>query len=270
MLPTPTIDFHCHSQFSPDGRDSMAAMCEQAVQNGLTAVAFTEHAEWHSRWSTLPALSDYFAEIDRCRTAFAPSGLAIYSGIELGNPHEYQQQVANLLEQNQFDVVIASLHWLEGENIQMDACFRGHRADDVYADYFTALGEMAATGDATIIGHFDRILWRGALLGTPLKPRRLESIIRESLATIAWRQTALELNTRFLRSEPNWREDLVLMLKWYREEGGHKVIINSDAHSTWYLGANIHIAQQLLSQAGLEPIMSLTELVSVRREEIAR
>ncbi len=89
---------------------------------------------------------------------------------------------------------------------------------------------MAASVDADIIAHFDRIMWRGVLLGTPLAPRHIESIIRDALATVARHNCALELNTRYLRSEPNWRKELLQMLHWLREEGGTRVVINSDAH----------------------------------------
>ena len=252
-----TVDFHNHSRFSPDGHDTMKDMCKQAIAIGLESIAFTEHVEWQPGRRIVPAPDEYFQEIKACRQQFGRLGLMVLSGVELGNPHEYKDEVEELLKRHQFDVVIASLHWLNGENIQMEACFRGRDPIDVYADYFTALGEMAANVDVDIIAHFDRILWRGALMGTPLIPGRIESIIRDALSTIAWRDCALELNTRYLRAEPNWRGELLQMLHWFREEGGTRVVIDSDAHGTWQLGANYDTARTMLDIVGLKPVVDI-------------
>jgi histidinol-phosphatase (PHP family) len=250
-----TTDYHMHSTFSVDGQDSIEALCWRALALGLTEIAVTEHAEWHNRWhgSELDA-TGYLAEIDRLRAEFAPRGLALYSGVELGNPHDFQRQAAALLAGNLFEVRIASLHWLYGENIHDASCFAGRDPMDVYADYFSALGHMAADFSAIdVVGHFDRILWRGTMLGAPFRPQMLAGIIRDSLATIAWRGLALELNTRLLNQTPGWRPALVTMLRWFREEGGRRVVVNSDAHRVSQMGNNLELAGAILDEAGLEP-----------------
>ena len=248
-------DYHMHSTFSVDGQDTIEAMCWRALALGLTEIAVTEHAEWCDRWhgGALNA-GGYFAEIERLRMEFAPRGLTLYSGVELGNPHEHQRQASALVAAHPFDVRIASLHWLYGENIHDASCFAGRDPMDVYADYFTAVGHMAADFSATdVIAHFDRILWRGTLLGALFRPQALESTIRDTLATIAWRGLALELNTRLLNQTPGWRPALVTMLRWFREEGGRRVVVNSDAHRLSQMGANLDMARAVLNDAGLEP-----------------
>lgn len=264
------LDLHNHSQFSPDATDTMDAMCAHAVQQGLAAIAFTEHAEWHPRWHTMPAWDRYFAEIERCRAVDGPAGLTVLSGVELGNPHDHAAAAEALCAAYPFDVIVAAQHWLDGRSVQMEGCFHHRRPNDVYAAYFSALGEMAATTPAHIVAHFDRILWRGTMLGSPLQPRRVEGALRDCLATIAWRGPALELNTRFLRAEPNWRDELLLLLRWFREEGGRKVVISSDAHNTWQLGANGDLALDLLAAAGLAPAADLAELQLDEQRETVR
>ncbi len=248
-------DYHMHSTFSVDGQDSIEALCWRALALGLTEIAVTEHAEWHGRWhgGAFDATA-YFAELNRLKDEFAPRGLTLLSGVELGNPHEFARPAAALLAAHPFDVRIASLHWLHGENIHDASCFAGCDPQDVYADYFSALGHMAADfSSIDVVAHFDRILWRGTMLGAPLQPRRLEGVIRDALATIAWRGLALELNTRFLNHTPGWRPALTTMLCWYREEGGTRVVVNSDAHRVSQMGANLEIARAILDEAGLEP-----------------
>jgi histidinol-phosphatase (PHP family) len=249
-------DYHMHSTFSVDGQDTVEALCWRALALGLTEIAVTEHAEWHPKWHGNPLDADgYFDEINRLRAEFAPRGLMLHSGVELGNPHEFQRQASGLVNAYPFGVRIASLHWLYGENIHDAACFAGRDPLDVYADYFSAVGHMAAeSSEIDVIAHFDRILWRGTMLGATFRPHSLEGIIRDTLATIAWRGLALELNTKLLNQTPGWRPALITMMQWYREEGGRRVVVSSDAHRAAQMGINLDLAREILSEAGLEPV----------------
>lgn len=252
-----TTDYHMHTTFSPDAHDTMEAMCWRALALGFTEIALTEHAEWVPRWQWakgFPKIDAYFAEIERCRAEFAPRGLSVLSGVELGNPHEYAAEALQLVNSYPFDVRTASLHWLYGQNIHDASCFAGREPLEVYADYFIALGRMAADfGPIDLVAHFDRILWRGSILGAKFDEKTLEGPARDALATVAWRGLALELNTRLLDYKPNWRGTLATMLRWFREEGGQRVVVNSDAHRTGQMGLNLDLAAEVLRDAGLEP-----------------
>jgi len=245
-------DYHMHSTYSVDGRATIEALCRRALDLGFREIAITEHAEWHPAYRGTFDIAGYFNELERCRSLFASEGLSLLSGVELGNPHDYPGEATQLVNDYPFEVRIASLHWLYGENIHDAFCFAGREPLEVYADYFTALGQMAADfSPVDIIAHFDRILWRGSLLGAPLQLVPLEPVIRDALATIAWRGLALELNTRLLNHQPNWRPALTTMLRWFREEGGRHVVVNSDAHNTSQMGSNLDLALETLAIAGL-------------------
>lgn len=247
-------DYHMHSRFSIDARDTIEALCRRALDLGFNEIAITEHAEWHPAYRGTLDVDGYFDELERCRGQFAPDGLAVLSGVELGNPHDYPDRAARLVTEYPFEVRIASLHWLYGENIHDATCFAGREPLEVYADYFASLGHMAADfSPIDVIAHFDRILWRGSLLGAPLNLSLLENVIRDTLATIAWRGLALELNTRLLNHDPNWQAELETMLRWFREEGGRLVVVNSDAHAISQMGNNLDIALRLLAKVGLAP-----------------
>lgn len=255
-------DYHTHTAFSPDGQHTMVAMCQQALEMGLREIAFTEHVEWHPPAFFRPDFARYFEAIEACRAIFAPQGLRVLSGVEIGNPHEYPDDVAALVAAHDFDVTIASLHWLSGHNIQRQDCFdNGYgSAATVYEAYFTDLTYMAAIATLTlnprrtIIAHFDRILWPGLLAGSRPELERMEPVIRDAWEVVAASGAALELNTRLLRFSPSWRCELVTMLRWFREAGGRRVVVNSDAHRSEHIGLNFPLALQLLESAGLQPV----------------
>jgi hypothetical protein len=62
-----------------------------------------------------------------------------------------------------------------------------------------------------------------------------------------------------LNLTPGWRPALVTMLNWFREEGGWRVVVNSDAHSIGQVGTNLDIARSVLQEAALEPTVLLPE-----------
>ena len=62
---------------------------------------------------------------------------------------------------------------------------------------------------------------------------------------------ALELNTRLLDVTPGWRRELVTLLRWFREAGGWRVVVNSDAHRKEEVALGFGTAVQLLREAGL-------------------
>ncbi|HHY54513.1 MAG TPA: histidinol-phosphatase HisJ family protein [Chloroflexi bacterium] len=249
-----TSDLHMHSTHSLDGNNTIAEMCEQALNLGLTQIAITDHVEWlpngtHQR----PDFERYFAEIEMCRSRFTPRGLTLLSGLELGNPHEHRTEVDALLASYDFDVVVGSMHWLAGQNIHYTRCFDGHDPYDVYARYFGEIEQIATTVDCEIIAHFDRIFWPGTTRFGPPEVARIEAPVRRAMRAIAEHGRILELNTRFLTHTPGWNDALLTVLCWYREEGGQFVAADSDAHRTAELGRNLAVAEQLITAAGCTP-----------------
>jgi histidinol-phosphatase (PHP family) len=249
-------DYHMHSTFSPDGHDSPEMLCRRALELGFIEIAITEHAEWHppDRGQLgFPLVEPYFEAIERVRAEFGPQGLTVHSGVELGNPHQHVEQATELVTAYPFDLVIGSMHWLYGENIQSTRCFTTDRHPNrVYRDYFVEMERMATGFDFDLVTHFDRIFYWGAQAGAPIDPWQLEPTIRQTLATIARYGRAIELNARYLAHTPNWNDAIVTILQWFLEEGGAFVAVNSDAHRASQLGYHFDIAQDILTRAGFE------------------
>jgi histidinol-phosphatase (PHP family) len=251
-------DLHMHSTFSPDGDDTPDTMCRQAIQSGMSAIAITEHAEWQPPRQAhgFARVDEYFKAIETCQETYKAQGLTVYAGVELGNPHQYEKKARQLLENHPFDVVIASLHWLDGKNIHLEACFAGRDIYDVYRQYFRELGYLAANFEFDILAHWDRIVWRGTLLGDKFDPWRIENEIKDSLVSVAAHNRVLELNTRFIGEPINWNEAVITVLNWFAEVGGRRVVVNSDAHRRDEIGRDFEIAAQLLTH--IAPSVPLT------------
>ena len=253
-------DYHMHSTYSVDGHHTPEELCDHAFQLRYGEIAITDHAEWQLGEGGLIDVVGYFDSIERCRCMYEPFGMRVLSGVELGNPHDFLEEVAALTQAYPFDVKIGSVHYVDGKNIHEPECFSNRGPYEVYAAYFAEVARMSATADFDMVGHFDRILWRASLMGLTFDPFQIEPIIRTALSTIVKRGQILELNLSTLATEPSWTTALITMLNWYRELGGHLVAINSDTHRLPQLGANFDLAFSILRAADLEPISSFSSI----------
>ena len=109
-------DNHVHSQFSWDAlAGSMEATCERAVEIGLSALAFTEHADFvtlHKGQHSVDIVG-YLDEIERCRAKF--KGVRILSGVELGEPHWFPKETAAVLGADRVREHVAGVYFQQPE-----------------------------------------------------------------------------------------------------------------------------------------------------------
>lgn len=171
-------DSHVHSQWSWDAlTGSMEGTCRRAVEIGLPAVAFTEHADF-TPWSlgpgekvpggwrqlvsngvlTPPALDldGYLDCLHRCRERFP--GLRILSGVELSEPHWHRGAAAALLRESGFDRVLASVHSAPSGTgfTEVSDSFRCQSPARVLRAYLAETAALISQFDAfEILAHID-------------------------------------------------------------------------------------------------------------------
>jgi histidinol-phosphatase (PHP family) len=256
-------DNHVHSQWSYDtfGRASMAAACQQAVDLGLPAVAFTEHLDFTDYgagdaiaatgvkpgwWEAIRPLdvSGYLASIEECRTRF-PS-LRVLSGVEAGEPHLFAGSTGAVLAAGSFDRVLGSLHAVarDGRLVNASSLFGVLPPEGVMRRYFTELVEMIeGSEEFQILAHLDypRRHWPGSV--GPYAESDFEEEYRAALRALASSGRVLEVNTYSPLPA-------VTMLRWWREEGGTAVSFGSDAHVTSRVGDKFRAAVEIAEAAG--------------------
>ncbi len=250
----------------------MEAHCAQAVELGLPSIAFTEHldltpwfvppdalhmfpregARYLDETSTFhaPAIdfTAYFESVERCRAAFP--GLRILTGVEIGEPHWFPAQVAELLAGGRFERVLGSLHSVrvEGRPRAIDEWFHTERLEgaseaEAVRDYLDqAIVMIQADDHFEVLAHIDYLVRQVAQVGRQHDPRAFEAEYRETLATLARSGRVLELNTR-LPLDP-------LIVRWWHEVGGPAVSFGSDAHSEARTGYGFAEAMAVAEAAG--------------------
>ena len=142
-------DNHNHSQFSFDGKKaSVEASARAGKAAGLSGMCFTDHCDFF-----VPAMKARFehcvpeqfdiraqqTEIDRVRDIIGD--FDIFKGVEIGLGVKSREKTRKLLEENEFDQVIASVHYLD----DTDPFYGGYYEDKewkyAYGHYLETLYE---------------------------------------------------------------------------------------------------------------------------------
>jgi histidinol-phosphatase (PHP family) len=246
-------DYHVHTRFSCDSKTKMAAACEAAIARGIGEIAFTDHADFEPLDDCCGYLrpAAYLAEIERCRRRYGDR-LTIRAGVEIGEAHVYQDQIAALLEAHAFDFVLGSLHWVDGRPAFGGRYFNGQTLEAGLRAYFEPLACLAAEADYDVLAHFD-IVRRAACRAFGLKTldyTPYEKAIRRILRTLAERGKGLEINTANCRREMGDPNPTLQVLRWYHEQGGEILTFGSDAHTPDAIGSCFDVARDMARAAG--------------------
>jgi histidinol-phosphatase (PHP family) len=267
MLPA---DQHVHTQWSFDApHGSMRATCVRAVELGLPAVTFTDHADL----TTLVVSDDAAAYIQavggrvtdgifeppplevakyldcvaQCQREFG--GLRIRAGVELGDPHLHLQK-ARALADSGFDLVVGSVHSLRRAAGFADAADRYADLPDaeVVREYLAEVTTMIETSAAfAVLAHINYAAryWPGRQ--GEYRSADFEEEYRTALRALARSGRALEINTS------GWLPLDASLLDWWHAEGGTTVSFGSDAHDPVSIGREFASAAAMARSAGFGP-----------------
>lgn len=214
-------DMHVHTNYSVDGKSTMEEYCKIALQRNVSKICFSEHVDFnvreYSRWKF--DVDAYFNELNQMRCRY--SELELLAGIEFSEPHLFPSEF-KYMSNLPFDNVIASIHHCK------DSVFPAPRNLDVEQasyEYWNLMLETVKFGEFQTLAHIDF-------------PRRYfdywiynQSIIDEILKIMINKCIVLEINTSTIIGQCTEPMPTYGIIQRYRELGGNKIVIGSDAHS---------------------------------------
>jgi len=233
----------------------MERSCERALELGLPGIAFTEHAEWnqvHPGQHSVD-IAGYLDSVERCRAKF--KDLRILSGVELGEPHWFPRETAEVLAAGPLDQVLGSIHCIhDADGALLDASqFRERAGLDfpgAVSEYFRETLAMIDSGlPFETLAHIDypKRYWLNGV--APYNEQDFEPEIRAVLTAAAGTGRVLEVNTtrgRVLCPD-------ITVVRWWREVGGQAVQYASDAHDPDKIAEGFKLATQMVEAAGFKP-----------------
>jgi histidinol-phosphatase (PHP family) len=253
-------DLHVHTQFSWDApHGDMEATCRRALEIGLPAIAFTEHADFvpevHTDLHPLDPVA-YLSEVERCRTLFPE--LRILSGVELGEPHRFAEEASAVLGAGQFDRVLGSVHCVVWEGRLRDGSqLKTLTAAEAPAFLRAHLEETRALLESSqpfaVLAHLDypKRYWPHAEVAYCEEDYQDE--FRVVLRAAAARGCALEVNTTRGAVPSRGLCPGETVLRWWAEVGGRAVAFGSDAHDPEKIALGFEWAAQMVEAAGFRP-----------------
>jgi len=249
------LDYHIHSNFSSDSDASALGICKSAIRKDIPEIGLAEHYDLHSK-EPKPVFyrpGVWWEEIERIRKRL-DGRLILRAGLEIGEPHLFPGEVRTLLDQYHYDFVIGSLHYV-GDDLMFDNELLARKgADGIMQSYFLELEKMTRDPQFDILGHMDVPVRNGGPIWKSYDPRRYEAPIRAVLQNCIDHGIALEVNSGGLRRPANNLMPDLRILQWYREMGGQRLTLGSDAHTPSDVGLHLDQALNAIRESGWRSI----------------
>ena len=240
------FDNHNHCQFSFDGQNtSIEKSSRSAFEKGLGGLCFTDHNDIYVPDETMAMnshASDRLdikvqqAEIDRVQEMFPQ--IKILKGIEVGMHPKCRKDIQELVAANEFDQVIASVHYVGETDPYFGGYYKGRTWQEAYGGYLeTISNEIRGTVDFDIVGHYDYIVRYCDYEQVDLLYKDFSDIFDEIFRYLIENGKALEINTKSYQNF-NGRQaslDKNILLR-YREMGGEIISFGSDSHFLEHVG----------------------------------
>lgn len=257
------MDLHTHSQNSPDAaRQTVAERAAAAEKLGLRFMAVTDHIEIN-RW--FPAEyynaeeSEMYAyngigilesSLTETTAAAKQSGtVKILCGAEIGQIPQDPERAAQVYADPRLDLVIGSVHELPD---MADFFFLDYETINIPAlmdAYFSEVLKTAQTDCWDVLGHLTYGL-RYLPDREGYSIARHLPVIDEIFRTVIEKDKAIELNGSGLKYDVPFTDPDLTLLRRYRDLGGRRLTLSSDAHDTKYLGYKMDVLENMAREAG--------------------
>ena len=230
-------DRHLHTEFSEDSNEDPKRAIEKAISLGMKDIYITDHYDMdfpdgHFMFDT----GRYFDELEILKESYADR-IAVHAGVELGLKPEIGGRLLEFIEKNPFEYTIGSVHLIDDK----DPYYRNEfdMSDrDFYRRYFEeVLLCLDKCSGFDTLGHLDYVVRYGYKKDKEYSYEDNADLIDEILKRIIASAVALEINTAGLRKGLGFAHPYPQILKRYRELGGAKLAMGSDAHSAEDIGS---------------------------------
>lgn len=213
-------DTHMHSIYSYDGQMCINDMILKGGHLGLKYMAFTEHLEFGQ--ITLKQFINryqvYSNEIERLKEEYPD--ITLIKGVEFSNPEKYPKEL-EAVNKLDLDYIIGSNHESPKDNSELEIL-----------NYYKKILVMVKLGGIDSLGHLDYLRRKhdDSFGDNESLKRTRDDILREIYSNIIKNDIALEINSSAVRRNGLDSFPSNEKLELYKECGGEKVTIGSDAH----------------------------------------
>jgi histidinol-phosphatase (PHP family) len=248
------VDTHTHTDNSFDGNCPVEDLCESAIAKGIKTVAFTDHIEidffYENGFDKTADKS--FIDITKAKDEYKDK-LKVLSGIELGEATYDTACSEKLLNEKDYDIVLASIHNLRDVEDFYYLDYGKENIDSLLRIYFNELKVLADWAKFDSMAHLTyplRYIVGEHDIYVDLKKYRND--IDEVLSLLAEHDKALEINTSGLRQKLADTMPGEPIVKRFKELGGKYITVGSDSHDAENMGAGIKRGMEIAKHCGFQ------------------
>ena len=254
------LDAHLHTDFSSDANVPIDAYAAVARQEGLAELAITDHLDFDPRGSNYrPDDHDRRQRTVREAAERWAGAPLIRFGVELTYESRYEDEIRDYLARHPYDYAIGSVHIpvghpLGSRDAAAELCAgKDHRE---VTDWYWAEAEAAPrSGLFDTRGHVDFVKrWVFEYLG-PLEYEPHADLYDRVLRALVESGTALEVNSSGLRSPVREVYPPAVVVERFRDLGGVRVTVGSDAHQLQDFGFALDRAYRSIIAAGYRSLL---------------
>ena len=233
----------------------MSESAQAAVDMHLAGLCISDHYDLECPGGTTAFsfdIDEHQAEIDRLQKVHGDR-IKLLKGIEVGVQVHCIDKVRKLVDDHSFDLVIASIHFIEGMDPYYGEYYKGYDRATAYRKYFEHMYEcITGLENFDVLGHFDYIARYAPYPDYSIKYRDFPDHFDEIFKYLIYNGKVLEVNTNTYRERDGKSPELDLnILKRYRELGGELISLGSDAHDTFRVGENLEEYARKAYSAGI-------------------
>jgi len=173
----------------------------------------------------------------------------VFKGVEVDYQQRFEDEIRDALADRLFDHVLGAVHYIDGRIISTDLLDE-RSLESVYATYLREVTASARCGLFGAIAHFDYVSKYAGPNKALWQSESLRRGLHECLYEIIKSGAALEINTHGLIRAPRNFYPSVELLRPYRELGGKRVTVGSDAHDARDVGLGIGAAYAVVDALG--------------------
>jgi histidinol-phosphatase (PHP family) len=258
------FDLHIHSRFSFDGHDSVGGLCDRALGLGLSGLAITDHIDQVTAPELFPEFTpdklaltakNSNAAISKAQKEY-DGRLEVLRGTELGQALHNQALSEFLLATYDYDFVLGSIHNLRAtEDFYFISYSSSEQAHALLHEYFEELYAIVEWGQFDSLAHLTYPL--RYMVGRdkiPVDLALFADCTDAILALLAKKGKALEINCSGLRQELGDTLPGEGFVRRFRELGGERITLGSDAHRVPDLGFGLARGMETARRCGFDSL----------------
>lgn len=251
---------HTHSIYSHDSLMTPDEKCKAALKKGVDCIAFTDHCEvnYSEKFDIKPPIIGSVRAAEKMKEKYGDR-LCILKGVELAGGFFFPEEAKKVSGCADFDVIIGSVHSVKdgfGSFSFSRADFTKIPIPDIYChleSYYKCMSEMIDLVDFDVLAHMTYPLRDVCVnYGIPIDMSRLSEVTDEILEKIIDKKISLEINTAYCTPDFDYLTPTPELIKRYKELGGERITLASDAHSAGKIANRFDYAVSELKKMGFD------------------